>query len=87
MVKEMIKLKREIGDLKTKMACIKSIYEERREAGVYDGRESLKSWANISERLTNEKTTEKLERVEEGIIMKKSGIRKEVEDSNCDTRE
>ena len=34
MVKEMMKLKREIEDLKTKMACMKSIDEERKEAGV-----------------------------------------------------
>ena len=30
MVKEMMKLKREIEDLKTKMACMKSIDEERK---------------------------------------------------------
>ena len=86
MVKEMMKLKREIGDLKTKMACMKSIDEERKEAGVYEGRDSLKTWANIAKRLTNEKTIEKLERVEEGVIMKKSEIRKEVEESNYETR-
>ena len=66
MVKEMMMLKREIEDLKTKMACMKSIDEERKEAGVYEGRESLKTWANMAKRLTNEKTIEKLERVEEG---------------------
>ena len=38
MVKEMMKLKRDIEDLKTKMACRKSIDEERIEAGVYEGR-------------------------------------------------
>ena len=70
MVKEMMKLKREIEDLKTKMACMNSIDEERKEAGVYDGRESLKTWANIAKRLTNEKTIEKLERVEEGVVMR-----------------
>ena len=32
------------------------------------------------------KTIEKLERVEEGMIMKKSEIRKEVEESNYETR-
>ena len=40
MVKEMMKLKREIETLKTKMACMKRIDEERKEAGVYEGRES-----------------------------------------------
>ena len=63
MVKEIMKLKMEIEDLKNKMECRKSI--ERKEAGVYEGRESLKTWANIAKRLTNEKTIEKLERVEE----------------------
>ena len=82
----MMKLKREIEDLKTKKACMKSLDEERKEAGVYEGRESLKTWANIAKRLTNEKTIEKLERVEEGVIMKKSEIRKEVEESNYETR-
>ena len=38
------------------------------------------------QRLTNEKTIEKLERVEEGMIMKKSEIRKKVEESNYETR-
>ena len=31
-------VKKEIEDLKTKMACMKSIDEERKEAGVYEGR-------------------------------------------------
>ena len=37
-----MKLKMEIEDLKPKMARMKSIDEERKEAGVYEGRESLK---------------------------------------------
>ena len=65
---------------------MKNIDEERKEACVYEGRESLKTWANIAKRLTNEKTIEKLERMEEGVIMKKSEIRKEVEESNYETR-
>ena len=54
----MRKLNREIEE------CIKNIDKERKEAGVYEGRKSLKTWANIAKRLTNEKTIEKLERVE-----------------------
>ena len=81
-----MKLKREIEGLKMKMACMKRVDEERKEASVYEGRESLKTWANIAKRLTNEKTLEELERVEEDVIMKKSEIRKEVEESNYDTR-
>ena len=38
MVKEMMNLKREIGDLKKKMECLKSIDQERKDAGVYEGR-------------------------------------------------
>ena len=29
---------------------MKSIYEERKEADGYEGRESLKTWANIAKR-------------------------------------
>ena len=54
MVKEMMKLKREIEDSKTKMACMKSIDEERKEAGVYEGRKSMKTWANIAKGIKNE---------------------------------
>ena len=43
---------------------------------MYQGSESLKTWANIAKRLTNDKTTEKLKRVEEGMLVKKSEIRK-----------
>ena len=56
-----------------------SIDEERKEAGVSEGGESMRRWANIAKRITNEKTIEKLERVEDGMIMKKSEIREEVE--------
>ena len=41
---------------------------------------------NIAKRITNEKTIEKLEKVEEGMIMTKGEIRKEVEESNYETR-
>ena len=46
----------------------------------------MKTWANIAKRLTNEKTIEKLERVEEGMIMMKCELRKEVDKSNYETR-
>ena len=45
--------------------------EERKEAGVYEGNESLKTWESIAKRLTNDKTVEKLERVEESMLIKK----------------
>ena len=46
----------------------------------------MKTLTNIAKRITNEKTIEMLERVEEGMLMKKSEIRKEVEESNYETR-
>ena len=55
-------VKREIEDLKKEMECIKSVYEERKEAGVHEGRSSLETWATMAKRLTNEKTIEKLEK-------------------------
>ena len=40
------------GDLglKRKMKYIKSIDEERKESGVYEGKQSMKTWANILQR-------------------------------------
>ena len=78
--------KKEIEDLKKKTECTKSIDEERKEAGAYEDREYVKTWANIAKRITNEKTIETLERVEEGMIMKKFEIRKGVEESNYESR-
>ena len=46
---------------------MRNIDEERKETGVYEGSESLKTWASIANRLTNDKTIEKLERVDEEI--------------------
>ena len=48
-----------------------SIVEERKETGVYEGSESLKTGAIITQRLTDDKTIEKLERVEEGVLKNK----------------
>ena len=56
---------------------MKSIDEVRKEACVYEGRESLKTWDNIVNRLTNERTIEKYK----GMLIKKSEIRKDVEES------
>ena len=39
------------------MECMKSIDKKRKEAGVYEGRESLKTWANIAKSQTNEEET------------------------------
>ena len=56
-------------DLKGKeVERIKIVDEERTNSGMYDKNESLKTWANISKILTNEKM-EKLERVEQGMVV------------------
>ena len=65
---------------------MKSIDKERTEAGVYEGSESLKPWANIVKRLTSNKTIDKLERVAEGMLIEKSEIGGEVEESNYESR-
>ena len=45
----------------------------------------MRTWANIAKRITNEKKFEKLERVEEGMVMKKR-LEKDVEESNYESR-
>ena len=53
---------------------------------MFEGIESLKTRANIAKRITKEKTIEKLEREKEGMIMNKREMRKEVEESNYESR-
>ena len=48
--------------------------------------ENVKTWATIAKRLTNEKTIEKLELVEESMMINKSDVRKLVEESNYEAR-
>ena len=56
--------------------------DKRKEAGVYEKNDNVKTWATIAKRLTNEKTIEKLERVEESMMMNTSDVRKQVEECN-----
>ena len=69
---------------------MRSIDLEGREAEVYEGSEYLKTWASVAKRPTNDKrnnkTIEKLERVDESMLIKKSEIRKEIEESNYESR-
>ena len=65
-------------DMKKKVECMRNIDEQRNVAGVYDGSESLKTWASIAKRLTNHTTIEKVERVEESMLIKKSEIRRKL---------
>ena len=48
MVKKMMKLKKENEDLKKKVECMRNIDEQRKEACVYEGSKSLKTWAIIA---------------------------------------
>ena len=54
----------------------------RKDAGVYENNENVNTLATIAKRLTNEKTIEKLEQVEESMMMNKSDVQKQVEESN-----
>ena len=40
---------------------------KRKEAGVYDNNANVKTWATIAKRITDERTIEKLERIEAGF--------------------
>ena len=60
--------------------------DKRKGAGVYEKNENVNTWATIAKRLTNEKTIEKLERVEESMMMNKSDVQKQVEESTYEAR-
>ena len=47
----------------------------------YEKNENVKTWATIATQMSDEKTIEKLERVEAGMLVNRSDIRKEVEES------
>ena len=53
--------------------------EKRKEVGVYENTENVKTCATIAKRMTDKKPIGKLECVESGMIVKKSDIRNEVE--------
>ena len=47
----------------------------------YEKNENVKTWAIIATRMSDEKTIEKLECVEAGMLVNRNDIRKEVEES------
>ena len=61
--------------------------DKRKEAGVYKNNENVKTWATFAKRMTDERTMEKLERVESGVIVIRSDIRKEVEEFSGEKKE
>ena len=72
--------------LKREMEQMKKEDDTRKEAGVYETNENFKTWATTAKRMTDEKSIEKLERVESGMIVKRSDIRKEVEERSFEER-
>ena len=64
------------------MEQMKNEDDKRKEVGVYEKNENVNTWATIAKRLTNEKTIEKLEQVEESMVVSKNDVRKQVEESN-----
>ena len=75
-VKNMVEARNE--NLKRQMEQMKNEDDKRKEAGVYEN-ENVNT---IGKRLTDEKTIEKLERVEESMMMNKNDARKQVEEGN-----
>ena len=85
-MKDVVEVRNENENLKRQMEQMKNEDDKRKEAGVYEKNENVNTWATIAKRLTNEKTIEKLERVEESMMMNKNDVRKQVEESNYEAR-
>ena len=85
-MKDVVEVRNENENLKQQMEQMKNEDDKRKEAGVYAKNENVNTWATIAKRLTNEKTIEKLERVEESMMMNKNDVRKQVEESNYEAR-
>ena len=61
-MKEVVEVIRENENLKREVEGIMNEDAKRKEVGVY---ENVKTWATIAKRITNERTIEKLERIED----------------------
>ena len=85
-MKDVVEVKNENEKLKRQMKQMRNEDDKRKEAGVYDKNENVNTWATIAKRLTNEKTIEKLERVEESMMINKNDVRKQVEERNYEAR-
>ena len=68
-MKDVVEVRNENVNLKRQMEQMKNEDDKRKEAGVYEKNENVNTWATIVKRLTNEKTIENLERVEESMMM------------------
>ena len=81
-MKDVVEVRNENEKLNRQMEQMKNEDDKRKEAGVYENNENVKTLTTIAKKLTNEKTIEKLERVEEIMMMNKSDVRQQVEESN-----
>ena len=54
------KLKNENDNLKREVEVIKNEHTKRKEAGVYENNENVKSWTTIAKQITDERTIKKL---------------------------
>ena len=82
MVKEMMQVRKENEEFKMEVRRMKSVDKDRTKTGMYEKNKSWKTGVNMAKRLTNEKTIEKLEWVEDGMMMNKSDIRKQIDEGN-----
>ena len=85
-MQDVVEVRNENENLKRQMEQMKNEDDKRKEACVYEKNENVNTWTTIAKRLTNEKTIEKLEQVEESIMMNKSDVRMYVEESNYEAR-
>ena len=92
-MKEVVEMKRENGkvkceneNLKHEVEVLKNEDTKRIDVVIYEKNENVTTWTTIAKRITDEKTIEKLERVVVGMIVKKSHIKKEVEESSIEER-
>ena len=85
-MKDVVEVRNENEKLKRQMEHMKNEDDKRKEAGMYENNENVKIWATIAKRIKNEKTIEKLERVEESMMMNTSDVRKQVEERNYKAR-
>ena len=85
-MKDVVEFRNENEKSKRQMEQMKNEDDIRKEAGVNEKNENIKTLAIITKRLPNEKTIEKLKRVEESMLMNKSDVRKQVEKSNHEVR-
>ena len=69
-MKDVVEVRNENEKLKRQMEQKKNGNDQRKEAGLCEKNENVKTWATIAKRPTNEKTIDKLERVEESMMMK-----------------